>query len=374
VRQWCVQELAVDLGTAHTLIYGRGQGLLLHEPSVLAIHKDTGELVAVGREALAMLGREPRDVLVQYPLRDGTVADEHLAALGLAAFLERAHVRRFGRRLSIVMSIPSSATDIERAALREIARQAGADRVHLVEEGLAAALGIGPMPPDGRARMIVDIGGGTTSVSIVSAYGVIAARALRVAGAEMTEAILEFFRQHRDLLIGWQAAEETKIELASVLPFLTDGRKRVRGKSAITGEVEEIEVTAAEIAQAIERPIRIIINAVRSVIEAAPPDVAADLHQFGIILTGGGSLVRHLSDRLREELSLPVSRAERPLETVIEGMAKLLEHPEWLARWCADVPRPPWEEALLTEDARPSSVPSLSAWTQERPHRRRATG
>ncbi len=364
----------MDLGTANTLIYDRHRGLLLREPSVLAIHQDTGEPVAVGREALAMLGREPRDVVVRYPLRDGTVADERLAALMLATFLERAHVRSFGRRLHVLIGIPSSATDIERAALREIARQVGADRVQLVEEGLAAALGIELTPPDGRARMIVDIGGGTTAVSIVSAYGVIAAHALRVAGAKMTEAILEFLRQHRAVTIGWQAAEEMKIELATALPLLADGRKRVLGKSVITGEVEEIEVTAAEIARAIERPIQIIINAVRSVIEAAPPDVAADIHELGIVLTGGGSLIRHLDDRLREELSLPVCRAERPLEAVIEGMAKLLEHPELPARRHADSHRPPWEDTLLTEDARPSSVSSLSVWTQEHPRRRRAMG
>lgn len=372
VRRWFLHELAVDLGTANTLIYGRGRGLLVCEPSIVALNKYTGALVAVGREALAMLGREPRDVVVRYPMRDGTVADERLAALMLGAFLERAGAHGFGQRVHILVGVPSSATDVERMALREIAHRAGADRVHLVEEGLAVALGLELPQRNGCAHMIVDIGGGTTGVNIVSAYGLIVARALGVAGNEMTDAILEYLRQERGLLVGRQVAEEVKLELASALPFVVAGRKRVRGKSTLTGELEEVEVTAEEVARAIERPIRIIVNAVRAVIEMAPPDVAADIHQFGIVLTGGGSLVRHLDERLREELSLPVVRAERPLEVVILGMARLLERPELRERFRADSPSPAWAEATLSEDAHPHSGMSISVWTQGRPRRRHA--
>ncbi len=372
VRQWFVHELAVDLGTANTLIYGRGRGLLVREPSVVAINKYTGALVAAGSEALAMLGREPRDVVVRYPMRDGAVADEHLTALMLGAFLERAGVQGFGQRVHILVGVPSSATDVERMALQEIAQRAGADRVHLVEEGLAVALGLELPQRNGCAHMIVDIGGGTTGVSIVSAYGLIAARALGVAGNEMTDAILEYLQQERGLLVGRQVAEEVKLELASALPFVVAGRKRVGGKSTLTGELEEVEVMAEEVARAIERPIRIIVNAVRAVIEMAPPDVAADIHQFGIVLTGGGSLVRHLDARLREELRLPVARAERPLEAVLLGMARLLERPELRERFRTNSPSPAWAETTLSEDAAPSPVIPISAWTQERPRRRHA--
>ncbi|GBC83351.1 Rod shape-determining protein MreB [bacterium HR10] len=374
VKQWFVQELAVDLGTATTLIYGRGRGLLVHEPSVVAVNKYTGALVAVGHEALAMLGREPRDVVVRHPMRDGTVADGDLAAALLGALLERARAGGSGRWTYVLIGVPSSATEVERAVLPQIAHQAGADRVHLIEEGLAAALGADVIRPDGRASMLVDIGGGTTGVSIVSAHGVIVARAVRVAGNEMTEAILDLLRREREVLVGWQVAEAVKFELASALPFLTEGRKRLLGKSVVTGELQEIEVTAEEVARAIERPLQIILNAVRAVIEAAPPDVAADIHQFGIVLTGGGSLIRHLDDRVREELRLPVRRARRPLEAVILGMAKVLENPELLAHFRTGSRVPAWEETLLPEDARPSSVIPISAWTQERPRRRRAMG
>lgn len=374
LRQWFVHELAVDPGTVNTLIYERGRGLLVREPSVVAVNKYTGAHVAAGREALTMLGREPRDVVVRYPMRDGTVADADLAAAMLGAFLERAGARGFGQRVHVLVGVPSSATDVERMALREIVHRAGADRVHLVEEGVAAALGLELPLRDGCAHMIVDIGGGTTGVSIVSAYGLIVARALRVAGNEMTEALLEYLRQERDLLVGRQVAEDVKIELASALPFVVAGWKRVRGKSVVTGEPKEIEVTADEVARAIERPIRIIINAVRAVIETAPPDVAADIHQFGIVLTGGGSLVHHLDDRLREELRLPVTRAEHPLEAVILGMGKLLERPELRAQFRVDSPFPAWEETTLSEDAPPSSVTKLPAWTQERPRRRAMRG
>lgn len=372
MRRWLVDELAVDLGTATTLIYGHGRGVLICEPSVVAVNKYTGALVAVGREALTMWGREPRDVVVCSPLRDGTVADDHLAAVMLGAFLDRVCARRFGRRVHVLVGVPSSATDVERTALREIVFRAGADRVRLIEEGLAAALGAGLPLNDGRAHMVVDIGGGTTGVSIVSAHGLIAARALRVAGHEMTEAIAEYLQRERDVLVGHQAAEEVKLELASALPFVVAGRKRVLGKSVVTGELQEIEVTADEIARALERPIRIIVNAVRAVIETTPPDVAADILRCGIVLTGGGSLVRHLDERLQAELDLPVFRAERPVEAVIAGMATFLHQPELLEHFRADSRAPAWEEVILSEDA--SSVLSPSAWTHERPRRRALRG
>ncbi|MCS6817591.1 MAG: rod shape-determining protein [Blastocatellia bacterium] len=372
MRHWFVHELAVDLGTANTLIYGRGRGLLVREPSVVAVNKYTGALVAAGRDALMMLGREPRDVVVQYPMRDGTVADDHLATLMLGAFLKRAGAQGFGQRIHVLVGVPSSATDVERMAVREIVHRAGADRIQLIEEGLAVALGIELPLWDGHAHMIVDIGGGTTGVSVVSAHGLIVARALRIAGNEMTEAILDYVQQERGLLIGRHVAEEAKLACASALPFVVGGRKRLLGKSVVTGELEEIEVTAEEIARAIERPIRMIVNAVRTVIEAVPPEVAADIQRFGIVLTGGGSLIRHLDDRLREELDLPISRAERPLEAVILGMAKLLERPELWEQFRVDSPSPAWEETILPEDARPSSLIPISTRTQERPRRRHA--
>lgn len=372
VRRLFVRELAIDLGTANTLIYRRGRGLVVSEPSTIAVHRYTGAVVAVGREALAMLGREPRDVVVRYPMRDGTIADDDLAEKMLRAFLKRTCAQGFGSRTHLLIGVPSSATDVERTALREIAQQVGADRVRLVEEGLAAALGVGLPLHDGRAHMIVDIGGGTTSISIVSAHGLIRAQALRVAGNEMTDAILEHFRQERDVLLGYQAAEEVKRELASALPFLPEERKRILGKSAITREVVEIEVTSSEVSRAIERPLQIIANAVRAVLEEAPPDAAADIHQTGIVLTGGGSLIRHLDERLREELRLPVRRAERPLEAVLCGMARLIENPEWFDQFRPDARAPFWEETVLSEDARPSSAIALSPWMEERTGRRRA--
>jgi len=322
-----VDRVAVDLGTVTTLIYSSRRGLVLHEPSAVAVNRFTGEIIAIGLNALEMLGREPYDVEIHRPLRHGTIADLDLAERMLKHFLEPICRNRL-RRIHLMATIPGSATDAERNALIEAAREAGAHRVDLVEEGLAAAFGADAIAPDGSARMIVDIGGGTTTISIVSRHGLIASETLQVAGNDMTDAIREYMQKHYDLVIGERTAEWVKIEIGSALPEGNGRAVTVYGKSVLGGGAEGVPLQSREVAQALEPVLRAIRDGIQRVLEQAPPDAAHDVCQSGIVLSGGGSLLHGLDQWLSDQLQLPIIRAERPIEAVVLGAARLLENPE----------------------------------------------
>jgi rod shape-determining protein MreB len=340
IKRLLSRDLAIDLGTANTLIYARGQGIVLNEPSVIAVDRFNGDIVAVGREAASILGREPRDVIVHRPIEHGVVADYDLAELMLRVFLRR--VPRWGR-LQAIIGMPSSATHVERRGLIEAATHAGASRVALVEEGVAAAIGADVLFYDSRARLVVDIGGGTTNISIVSSAGVIASHSISVAGLAMNRAIREHVRREHNLLIGEQSAEAIKIKLGAVMPMSEDQTCPVMGKSTLDNTPREIHVHADEIADALEKAIQTIIESVRLVISDLSPEISADLLETGIILTGGGSLLREMDTRFREEFLLPVMRAERPLEAVVLGAGYLLDHPSLLERFQVNDRIPAWQ-------------------------------
>ncbi len=321
-----VDRVALDLGTVTTLIYSLRRGLILHEPSAVAVNRFTGEIIAIGRRALEMLGREPHDVEIHRPLRHGTIADLDLAERMLKHFLEPICRNRF-RRIHLMATIPGSATDAERNALIEAVREAGAHRVDLVEEGLAAAFGSDAVAPDGSARMVVDIGGGTTTISIVSRHGLIASETLSVAGNDMTDVIRDYVQKRYDLVIGERTAEWAKIEVGSALPEGDDRTVKVYGKSVLGG-TEGILLHSREVAEALEPVLRTLRDGIRAVLEQAPPDAAHDVCESGIVLSGGGSLLHGLDQWLSRQLQLTVIRAEHPVEAVVLGSARLLQSPE----------------------------------------------
>lgn len=327
LRRLFVERVALDLGTVTTLIYSSRRGLVLHEPSAVAVNRFTGEVLAIGRKAWEMLGREPYDVEVHRPLRHGTIADLDLAERLLKSFLEPICRNRF-RRVHLMATIPGSATDSERNALIEAAHEAGAHRVDLVEEGLAAAFGTDAIAPDGSARMVVDIGGGTTNISIASRYGLIASETLPIAGQSMTEAIREYVHKRYGLVIGERTAEWIKIQIGSAVPEDRERTAVVYGRSILGGGTEEVALQSREIAQALEPILRALLEGITRVLEHAPPDAAHDVYQSGIVLSGGGSLLQELDRWLSDRLHLTVLRAENPVEAVVLGAARLLENPE----------------------------------------------
>ncbi len=345
IKRLVVKGLGVDLGSVNTLIYSRSNGIILNEPSAIAVNKFTGRLVAAGHEAVDMLGREPRDVTVRRPIQSGVVVDFDLAEAMIKRFLHRA----CGRYSSmwglyrVIMGVPSSATHVERRGLVDAMSRAGASVVTLIEEGVAAGIGSGVMFQDAKAHLIVDIGGGTTNLSIVSTAGVIISHSLSIAGIAMDHAISDFIRREYGLLIGEQTAEAIKKSIGAALP-LSDSRSHLAiAKNMNDGSPQEIEIRTDEVAYALEKTLKTIINSVRLVIEEAAPEVSADLYRTGIILAGGGSMLRELDTLFRQEFRLPVNRAERPLEAVALGAGKLLDLTNILARFEVREDIPAWE-------------------------------
>ncbi|MBI1745138.1 MAG: rod shape-determining protein [Acidobacteria bacterium] len=326
IRNWFVNDLAIDLGTVNTLIYSNGAGIILREPSSIATNKYTGQVVALGREAEVMLGREPYGVTIHHPLQDGTIADFDLAEKMLKGFIRRSCGRR-GKRLRVLLALPTSATDVERNALYEAAERAGANHIDLVDEGLAAALGTGNIS-DGRSRMIVDIGGGTTNFSIVSEHGLIFSWCLKIAGTELTESIVAHARHNYHTLISFQAAESAKWQLGSAQMSQTPESVEIIGKSTADGSPKTINFTNADVSQSIEKSLQAIIEGVRYTLLHTSPDVTSDIYRAGVTIAGGGSLLKNLDLRLQTELGIPVIRAEHPLEAVALGAGKLVENPE----------------------------------------------
>jgi rod shape-determining protein MreB len=341
-------DLAIDLGTINTLIYAPGRGIVLNEPSAVAIHKYTGDVLAVGAEAYKMLGREPRDTEVHRPLRAGNIVNFEVAEKMLAAFIARVHGGHV-KRSHLVIGVPGSSTTLEQRSVRDAARDAKATRVDLIDEGLAAGLGAGLAFDDERAHLVVDIGGGTTNVAILASGAVIKSVSLPAAGTAMDAAVHDYLRGKYAMEIGERTAEEVKIELGTArLPAEGKGetaerRMEVVGKDLVTGSAKVVELSAAEVGEALEPVLVEIIEGVRRAVEESQPDVTADIYHTGIILTGGGALLDGMSERLQQETQLHTVVAEDPLAAVALGAGRLLAEPEKLQRASIREDIPAWQ-------------------------------
>ena len=326
------EDLAVDLGTVHTFIYARGRGMVVNEPSLVAQDKINGEVIAVGNEALEMLGRSPEDVEVAYPMHEGVVADSELAQKMLQKFVRKARGSRarFSRR--VVFSVPSGITSVERFAIKEVVQGIGASRVYLVEKGLAAAIGAKLPVGEMKASMVVDIGGATTAIAVVANAGIVESETLRIGGLHMDIAISDQIKRDRKVMIGERSAERLKMVLGSATDPIEDHKSVVKGQSLTEGGPEVIEVSSAEISHAIQGIIKQIAEAVRNVLEQIPPEVASDVHDRGLILTGGVSLMAGMEARMAYATGLNVTVAESPRQSVARGLVALYDQPLLLRR------------------------------------------
>ena len=316
-------DLAVDLGTANTLVYVRGEGIVLNEPSIVAIHQADHSVLAVGREAKAMLGRTPGNIIAIRPLKDGVIADFDVTEKMLHYFISKVHRRRTLVRPRIVIGVPSGITQVEKRAVRDSAMQAGAREVYLIEEPMAAAIGAGLPIQEPGGNMIVDIGGGTTEVAVISLSGIVYSKSVRIAGDEMDEAIVQYIRKHYNLLVGERRAEEIKVTLGSAYPMGGDRRTmEVKGRDLIDGIPKTIVITDEEIREALREPVMTIVETVRTCLERTPPELAADIVDKGIVITGGGALLRGLDHLLRQETNLPVTPGDDPLSCVALGTGR----------------------------------------------------
>ena len=327
-------DLAVDLGTANTLVYVRGEGIVLNEPSIVAIHQADHSVLAVGHEAKAMLGRTPGNIVAIRPLKDGVIADFDVTEKMLHYFISKVHRRRTLVRPRIVVGVPSGITQVEKRAVRDSAMQAGAREVYLIEEPMAAAIGAGLPIQEPGGNMIVDIGGGTTEVAVISLSGIVYAKSVRIAGDEMDESIVQYIKKHYNLLVGERRAEEIKMKLGSAYPMGGDRRSmEVKGRDLIDGIPKTIVITDEEIREALREPVMTIVETVRTCLERTPPELAADIVDKGIVITGGGALLRGLDHLLRQEaLRRRRRRDERPARVVRRGRRRRAARRVLLAR------------------------------------------
>jgi rod shape-determining protein MreB and related proteins len=317
-------DLAIDLGTANTLIYAKGRGIVVNEPSIVAIDKNSKRIFAVGREAKEMLGRTPGDIVAIKPMKDGVIADFDVTEMMLKYFIKQAHSRNHLISPRIVIGIPSEITQVEKRAVQESALRAKASEVYLVEQAMVAALGAGLPVTEACGNMIVDIGGGTTDIAVISLSGIVYSRSVRIAGNEMDEAISQFIKRKHNLLIGERTAETIKIQLGSACPLERPLTMEIKGRNLIEGVPKTISVTDEEIREALSDSVGIIINAIKVALERTPPELSADIMERGIVLTGGGALLKRFDKRLASETGLPVFIAEDPLSSVVLGTSKML--------------------------------------------------
>ena len=318
-------DMGIDLGTANTLVYVKGQGIVLREPSVVALDRNTNEVLAFGADAKRMLGKTPAHIQAVRPLRNGVIADFEVTQAMIKHFIRKVHNRRSLLHPRIVIGIPSGITEVEKRAVRESAEQAGAREVKLLEEPMAAAIGAGLPIDEPFGNMIVDIGGGTTEVAVISQGGMVVSRSLDVAGDELDEAIIQYFRRKYNLIIGEATGEDVKIKIGSVFPLPEEQSMEVKGRDQVSGLPRTVTVTSSEIRQALAEPIRMIVGVVKETLEETPPELAADLVDRGIVMAGGGSLLRGLSDLLSQETDLPVTVSMDPLTCVVIGCGRYLE-------------------------------------------------
>jgi len=325
------RDIAIDLGTANTLVYVRGEGIVASEPSVVAVDTDTGDVHAVGEEAQRMIGRTPARISAVRPLRHGVIADFEVTEKMLRHFMARAHAGRRARP-RVIMCAPSGITDVERRALNEACMAAGARSVHLIEEPLAAAIGAGLAIEEPRANMVVDVGGGTSEVAVLSLGGIVVSRSLRVGGYDLDDAVAAWLRSRHGLAVGERTAERVKLEVGSVAPDPTEAQTEVKGRDPVSGLPRQVDLSAEEMRQALEDPMAEIVAAVRETLETTPPELASDVFARGIVVAGGGGLLRGLTVRLEEETNVPVRLAADPLTCVALGAGAALDEMELLER------------------------------------------
>jgi len=317
-------DLAIDLGTANTLVFAKGKGIVVCEPSIVAVNQKTGKVEAVGKEAKEMLGRTPGSIVAIKPMKDGVIADfEHTEKM-LDYFIKKAHNRSLGVHPRIVIGVPSEITQVEKRAVKDSAFRAKATEVYLVEEAMAAAIGAGLPITEPTGNMIIDIGGGTTDVAVISMAGIVYSRTVRVAGNEMDDAIIQYIKRKHNLLIGERTAEQIKIKIGSAYPLEEELNMEIKGRDLVDGIPKTILVSDAEIRESLAETVNAIVDAARVALEQTPPELSADIVDRGIVLTGGGALLRNLDKKLREETGLPVSMADDPLSSVVLGAGRML--------------------------------------------------
>ena len=325
-------DLAIDLGTANTLVYARSRGIVVNEPSIVAINKITNKVEAVGHEAKEMLGRTPGNIVAIKPMKDGVIADFDVTEEMLKYFIKKAHNRNHLLSPRIIICIPSEITQVEKRAVRESALRAKASEVFLVEEAMAAAVGAGLPITEPSGNMLIDIGGGTTDIAVISLSGPVYSRTVRVAGNEMDESIIQYIKRKHHLLIGERSAEQVKIQIGSAAPLEERMTMDIKGRDLIEGIPKTITLTDEEVREALSDAILTIVNAVRVALERTPPELSADIMDKGIVITGGGALLKNLDLRIKSETGLPVFLAEEPLSSVVMGTGKMLEDIDLLRR------------------------------------------
>ncbi len=318
-------EIAIDLGTANTLVYVRNKGIVINEPSIVAINKRSNKLIAIGKEAKEMMGRTHEEIIVVRPLKDGVIADFEMTELMLQEFIRKVSPARFmGKR--VVIGVPSGITMVEQRAVRDSAEHAGAKEVYLVAEPMAAAIGVGINIEESKGSMVMDIGGGTAEIAVIALSGIVCDRSIRNAGDELTKAIIQYFRIQHNLLLGDQTAEEIKCNIGSAVPLPKELTMEIKGRDIVSGIPRTLATDSAEVRKALNEPISKIIEGTKNTLERTPPELASDILDRGIVLTGGGALIKGLDERIKKETGLPVIVAEDPLTAVVRGVGIVLEN------------------------------------------------
>lgn len=318
-------DIGIDLGTANTLVWVRGQGIVLNEPSVVAIERSSGKVLAIGSAAKEMMGRTPGGIAAIRPLKDGVIADFEISEKLIANFIRRVVRRKYLMKPRVVISVPSGITEVEKRAVRDSAENAGAREVFLVQEPMAAAIGVGVPVEQPSGTMIIDIGGGTTEIAVIALYGIVNDTSIRVAGDELNDAIIMYLKKNYNLLIGELSAEEIKIRIGSAFPLEEELSMEIKGRDLVAGVPKHLTLSSVQVREALSETLDIVVEAVRQALERTPPELASDILERGIILTGGGALLRGLDRRLRNETNLAVNVAEDPLTCVVRGAGIILE-------------------------------------------------
>lgn len=330
--QFLGRDMAVDLGTANTLVYVRGRGIVLNEPSVVAINTKNGAILAVGAEAKRMIGRTPGHIMAIRPLKDGVIADFDVTEKMLRYFIQAVHKRRFLAKPRVVVCVPSGITGVEQRAVEEASVQAGARAAYIIEEPMAAAIGSGLPVHEPAGNMVVDIGGGTTEVAVISLGGIVTSQSIRIGGDELDDSIISYIKKEYSLMLGERTAEEIKMAIGSAFPLPDEPHAEIRGRDLVSGLPKTIIVSSEEIRRSIEEPVNAIIDAVKNTLDKTPPELAADIMDKGIVLTGGGALLKGLDERLKHETGMPIHITDNPLNSVAIGSGKCLEEFEALKK------------------------------------------
>jgi rod shape-determining protein MreB len=325
-------DMGIDLGTATTLVYVKGEGVVLCEPSVVAILRGTSQVLAVGEEAKRMLGRTPGNILAIRPMKDGVIADFEITEAMLRYFIKKVHHRRVLVRPRILIAVPSGITEVEKRAVKDSAERAGAREVFLVEEPMAAAIGVGLPIQEPVGNMIIDIGGGTTEIAVISLAGIVFSKSIRIGGDEMDDAIIEYLKKTYNLMIGERTAEEIKIKIGSAYPLPEELTMEVRGRDLVAGLPKTVSITSEEVRESLQEPVRAILESTKISLERTPPELAGDLIEHGIVLAGGGSQLKGLDKLIAEETGLPVHLSENPNTAVVRGTGKVLNEIRYLKK------------------------------------------